>query len=252
MEPINAGHWLVASSPESLATITAHLVRSLLCEAIYHAGSARIALSGGSTPSAMFRALATLSLPWNSVDWFWVDERAVARDSSRSNAGNAHLDLFQHVGIAPERVHAMPGDEPDHELAAARYEATLARYFQLPKPSQPEDYRARVPEFDLVLLGVGDDGHTASLFPGEDNVLRDDRWVISVPGKGSREPRLTLCRPVITAAKRVIVLAQGAAKRVPLTRAREQGPLPEIPSRLTQQAKGELLWLVDSAADPRG
>ncbi|MFO0661144.1 MAG: 6-phosphogluconolactonase [Polyangiaceae bacterium] len=246
----NQGEVLIAADGDSLAKIAAHLVRALIAEAVFHAGTARVAISGGNTPRVMNRFLATLSLPWSSIDWFWVDDRAVPQDSPRSNAGNARDDLFSKVPIPPERIHAMPADPNNLDAGARTYERTLARYFELEMPSTPEGFRATAPQFDLLLLGIGDDGHTASLFPGETLVDVDDRWVIPVPAAEGREARLSLTRTVITRARRVIVLAQGAAKKPRIVQARAGGSRVEIPSRITGEVTGELIWLVDSAAAP--
>lgn len=246
----NQGEVLVAADGDSLARIAAHLVRALIAEAVFHAGTARVAISGGNTPRVMNRYLSALSLPWSSIDWFWVDDRAVPHDSPRSNAGNTRDDLFSKVPVPPERIHAMPADPNNLDAGARAYERTLARYFEIEPPTTPEAFAANVPVFDLVLLGIGDDGHTASLFPGESLVDIGDRWVVPVAATDGREARLTLTRPVITAARRVIVLAQGAAKKPRIIQARAGGSRTEIPSRITGEVKGELLWLVDAAAAP--
>ena len=138
----------------------------------------------------------------------------------------------------------MPGEGSLDEGADA-YEAALVRSFGLPRPA---DGGTAPPCFDLLLLGIGDDGHTASLFPGEDAVERSDRWVLPIAASGDREARLSLSRPVITAARRVVMLAQGESKREPLRQARAEGPLRDIPSRLTREVDCELLWLLDKAA----
>lgn len=246
----NVGEVLVAHDADSLAKIAAHLVRALLCETVYHQGTARIAISGGSTPRVMNRLLVNQPMPWSSIDWFWVDERAVPIENPRSNGGNAKEDLFDKVAIPPERLHFMPADVGALAEGARAYERTLARYFELTLPTTPDGYRAVRPEFDLLLLGIGDDGHTASLFPGEDDVAIDDRWVLPIAAREGREARLSLSKTVITAAKRVIVLAQGKAKKTRIEQARAGGDLKEIPSRITREVTGQLIWLVDGAAKP--
>ena len=246
----NLGTFLVAADGDSLARLAAELLRGWVWEAIGTSagGSARIALSGGSTPRAMFKALAAMDVPWGKTEVFWVDERAVAPTSDRSNYGAAKADLFAALPAPPRGLYAMPGAAPDLEAAARSYEAAIARSFGMPANDATF---ARYPAFDVVLLGIGDDGHTASLFPGDATVDVTNRWVVSVPAATDREARLTLTRPVITSAKRVVVLAQGDKKRGPIAKAREVGPLRDIPSRLTQECGGELFWLVDAAALPK-
>jgi 6-phosphogluconolactonase len=242
----NAGELLVAADADALARVAAHFVRAWVLEATARGDApARIALSGGSTPKAMFRVLAGLSLPWPKTEWFWVDDRAVPADNPRSNYGAARADLFDRVSVPADRVHPMTPDGPDLDAVARRYEARLAERFGLRGPGGGE-----APAFDLVLLGIGDDGHTASLFPGEPHVDVADRWVIAVPAAEGREARLTLTAPVIAASRRALVLAQGQAKREPIRKARAAGDLREVPARVTQQVRGELYWLVDAAARP--
>ena len=247
--PPNRGELLVAADSDSLTRLAAHLVRAWVAEAAKtnHDGIARIAISGGSTPRAMNKLLATMSVPWAATEWFWVDERAVPMASPRSNSGAAQDDLFSHLKVQPRGVHAMQGDHADLDDAARAYEKILGTSFGI----QPlASGGVGLPAFDLLLLGIGDDGHTASLFPGGDQVEITDRWVVPVPAAEGREARITLTRPVITAARRVVVLAQGEAKRGPIELARGPGALREIPSRLTQEVRGELLWLIDAAARP--
>ncbi|MCU0658976.1 MAG: 6-phosphogluconolactonase [Polyangiaceae bacterium] len=238
---MNTGETLVAADGDALARIAAHLVAAWAREAAAARGVARVALSGGSTPRAMNRLLASMELPWSQIELYWVDDRFVPADHPRSNLGAARADLLDHLATPPRGVHGMPHG-PSLERCALDYEQTLARGFGLAGPGGP------LPSFDLLLLGVGDDGHTASLFPGDAAVDEVGRWVVPVSAAEGREERLSLTRPVLTAARRVAVLAQGASKREPLRRARQQGPLGEVPARLVQQVQGELLWLLDAAA----
>jgi 6-phosphogluconolactonase len=237
----NEGELLVAADADALARFAAHLLRAWLLEAAARGGPpARIALSGGSTPIAMFRILSKLDLPWQRTEWFWVDERAVPADHARSNYGAARAAFFDHVPVPAEQLHPLVPDGPDLDAVARRYQARLAERFGTIEP----------PAFDVMLLGIGDDGHTASLFPGEPTVDVDDRWVAAVPAAEGREERLTLTVPVIAAARRAVVLAQGGAKRDPIRRARSAGDRRETPARVIQGVRGELYWLVDAAARP--
>lgn len=239
--------FLIASNGDSLARLAAELFCGWVWEAIGKSAGqvARVAISGGSTPRAMNRELATMDVPWGKIELFWVDERAVPPTSDRSNYGAAKADLFGKLKKPPRGLFAMPGAATDLDAAARGYESAIARTFGMPASDAAS---AKYPSFDLVMLGIGDDGHTASLFPGDATVDVTDRWVIPVPAAEGREARLTLTRPVITAAKRVVVLAQGEKKKGPIGLARKAGALREIPSRLVQEVKGELVWLVDAAA----
>ncbi len=240
---MNRGELLVCADPRALAATAAAMFVSFLHEAIAERGVARVALSGGSTPRAMFEVLATMQVPWTDTEVFWVDERAVPASSDRSNYGAASAALFSKLSSPPRGLHPMPGDAPSLPDAAAGYSATLAASLGV----SPE---GAAPALDVVWLGIGDDGHTASLFPGDGAVTATDRWVLDVPAHEGREARLTLSRAVIAAARRVVVLAQGASKRGPIARARTRGDEGETPARVIGAATGQVIWLVDEAARP--
>lgn len=230
---------LVAASAEEQAALGAELIARAIHEAILERGVARIALSGGSTPRLAYEHLGRQRLDWPRTEWFWVDERAGAKDSDRSNYAHAYAEL----GLADKpgaRVHRMEADLPDLGDAAARYEATLRRSFGV----------AAAVAFDVLTLGIGDDGHTASLFPGLPTVAVEDRLVASVPAQPHKglEARLTLTAPVIREARLAVVLCRGAAKRPVIELARSPGPLAEVPSRLISAVRGRVVWLLDEAA----
>jgi len=230
---------IVARDADELALLAAELIARAIVAGVDERGVARVALSGGTTPSDAYKRLAALALPWDAIEWFWVDERAVAPDHARSNAGAARRDLAA-APIPEARFHRMEGEAPDLAAAAARYEALLRASFGV----------ASAVAFDALVLGVGDDGHTASLFPGTGAAAIDDRLVAAIPAQRARglEPRLTLTAPVIQEARLVLVLARGTLKRGPVAAAREGGPLDEIPARVTRGARGRLVWLLDEAA----
>ncbi len=240
---------LIARDKAEHASLAAELLARAIVDAVKENGVARVALSGGSTPSPAYRALAGLALPFDKIHFYWVDERAVPPTNERSNAGAALRDF----GVALEASDAptpkgtfvrMRGDKTPLAEAAAAYEKLLRKEFGV----------AGAVRFDAMVMGIGDDGHTASLFPGLGVVKIDDRLVIDVaaqPEKGL-EPRITLTAPVIRKAKLLLILAVGAAKRPVIEQALAEGPEDEIPSRLFRRAKGRVVWLVDAAAAPAG
>lgn len=232
---------LVASDDAELAALAAELIGRAIADAVRERGVARVALSGGTTPGEAYRRVAAFELPWSAIEWFWVDERAVPPSSERSNYRAAAADLGLETGPAASgKVHRMKGEVGDLAAAAREYEGLLRASFGV----------ASAVAFDALVLGVGDDGHTASLFPGMGTVGVRDRLVIDVgaqPDKGL-EARLTLTAPVIQEARLVLVLAKGAKKRDVLVKARGGGAEEEMPSRLIQRAKGRVVWVVDEAA----
>ncbi len=216
----------------------AQLTAQALADACAARGHASLALSGGSTPGAYFRALTASglsvnSLAWPSIDVFWADERLCPPDAPESNYRLARENLLARIAGEGPRVHPMPTDAPDLDAAVAQARAMLAAAFP----------GGGVPVFDVIHLGLGPDGHTASLFPG-DPALEETAWVAGVPRPGldPRLPRLTLTLPVINAARLVIVLAAGADK-LRLAGDILAGRRPELPAARLRPA-GELVWLI--------
>ena len=206
----------------------------------------RVVLSGGSTPKRLYEILATdpyrSRLPWNHIHLFWGDERCVSPGHPDSNYRMASEALLNKVNIPAANVHRMQGESSDLENEARKYEQTLWEHFGLGPDSPP-------PRFDLVLLGMGTDGHTASLFPGTAALRETDRWVVanSVPKLGTT--RLTLTPVILNQARWVILLVVGSDKAKTLAEVRE-GPFdPEkLPSQLIRPVDGDILWLLDKAA----
>ncbi|WP_437642284.1 6-phosphogluconolactonase [Sorangium sp. So ce854] len=233
----------VADDAAELARLGAELMARAIAAAIEARGVARIALSGGSTPSGAYQRLAALSLPWEQTEWFWVDERAVPPDHPRSNYGAARRDLAA-ARIPDDRFFRMEGESPDLAAAAARYEQLLRARFGV----------ASAAAFDVMTLGIGDDAHTASLFPGTGAVGIEDRLVAAIPAQPDKglEARLTLTAPVIREARTKLLLACGAAKRPVLEKAKRPGPADEVPARVVRGGAGRLVWLLDAAAAPAG
>jgi 6-phosphogluconolactonase len=199
------------------------------------------ALAGGKTPEALYRLLASPPLvtriDWTRVHFFWSDERCVPADHVDSNYGMARASLLERVAAPRENVHRLRGELPP-PLAASRYEAELSAL----APS------GGIPRLDLILLGMGADGHTASLFPGSAALTESKRWVVATSIAGRDVARLTFTLPLINAAAHVLFLVAGADK----ARALAQVSTPEDPERLpahrVQPVAGELSWLVDAEA----
>ncbi|HTH97090.1 MAG TPA: 6-phosphogluconolactonase [Stellaceae bacterium] len=204
-------------------------------------GICRIALSGGSTPKAMYALLAAEPLrsrmPWDRLELFWGDERFVPPDDQDSNYHMAYEALLAHVPIDAGRIHRMPTDgTPDD--AARRYEALLKQIYGADRPDPGR------PFFDAQLLGMGGDGHTASLLPGEPQLDERVRWVVPVT-KGRPEARLSLTFPLIDSSRHVVFLLSGSEKAAPFARIRAGDT--ELPAAKVNPV-GELHWFVDRAA----
>lgn len=229
---------IVARDRDEHAAFAAELIGRAIVKAVDERGVARVALSGGTTPAEAYRKVAALALPFDKVEWYWVDERGVGPEHPRSNYAAAARDLSLADG-QHGRAHRMEG-ERDLDTAAAAYDALLRREFGV----------AAAIAFDVMTLGVGDDGHTASLFPGTGAAAIDDRLVAHVreqPEKGL-EARVTLTAPVLLEARCAVVLARGDSKKAPITAARSPGSEEEVPARILQRAKGRVIWVLDEAA----
>ena len=238
---------IVAKDKAEHAALAAELLGRAIVTAVRERGVARVALSGGSTPSPAYRKLAELALPFDKLRIYQVDERAVPPTNERSNAGAAFKDFGLPVDTADGPTakgtfFRMRGEASSLADAAAEYERGLRAEFGV----------AGAVEFDAMVMGIGDDGHTASLFPGLGVVGRSDRLVIDVQAQADKklEPRITLTAPVIREARLLLVLAVGANKRPVIAKALADGPAEEIPSRIFQRATGEVIWLIDQAAAP--
>lgn len=211
-------------------------------EAVTSQGEFSLALSGGSTPQALYQLLASEAkaarVPWTQTHVFWSDERCVPPDDAESNYRMAHETLLAHVPVPVEQVHRMRGeDEP--ERAAEAYAEELAAHFG-----------ASLPRFSLILLGMGADGHTASLFPHSPALKETQRTVTATYVEKLASHRLTLTLPALNAAATVLFLVSGEAKAAALNAVFESDAIEDgsCPARLVRPAQGELIWLVDEAA----
>lgn len=214
-------------------------------DAVARHGRYYVALSGGSTPRGLYQLLASPAYH-HQVDWahtyvFWGDERCVPPTDAESNYRMARESLLFHVPVPHEHIFRMPGEDPDPVAAAAHYEQALRRGFALGPNERPR--------FDLILLGMGPDGHTASLFPHTAALHISDRWVAANAVEKLRATRLTLTLPVLNNAAQVLFLVAGADKADALAAVLEGPRRPDdLPSQLIAPDHGDLLWLVDTAA----
>jgi 6-phosphogluconolactonase len=233
----------VLPDPERLAAAAAEeFVRAALA-ATGERGRFAVAVSGGSTPLRLFRLLARRGhltppgpLPWPAIHWFWVDERAVPAEDPQSNYG-AWRAALAGAPVGEARIHRVAG-ELAAEDAAERYDSELRAWF---------GHALSWPRFDLVLLGMGNDGHTASLFPGSEALAEAERWAVAPRIHPPGPARVTLTLPAINAARRVVFLVSGDEKAETLRRVLDE-PAAGLPAQAVRPADGELTWLVDAAA----
>ena len=236
----------IAPTPAAVAQAAAEFFTSNVVAAVQARGLARVAISGGTTPKTMFAFLAdptqpfVKQVPWDKLDLFWVDERCVPPDHPESNYRMTNEALLSKVPLPAEHIHRMEG-ELEPETAAARYESLLRSAFKLEG--------AQTPTFDLILLGMGDDGHTASLFPHTEALHDMTHLVVAnhVPQKDAW--RITLTWPVINQGREVAFLIEGPGKAQVLHDVFLGPYAPEThPSQLIRPASSLLTLLLDDAA----
>jgi 6-phosphogluconolactonase len=231
----------LAPSPTELAQQAANWITSLIEKTLAQQPRFTIALSGGSTPKALHTLLAKPPLrdriDWQRVHVFWGDERYVPITDERNNARMAYNTLLDHVPVRPEHVHVMRSDVPAL-VSMADYAQTLHQYFD----GEPHT-------FDLVLLGMGDDGHTLSLFPGTEVVHENEAWTAAYFLPQQDMYRLTLTAPVVNRAAVVAFLVAGASKAQPLREVLQGEYRPDTyPSQRIRPEMGQLVWFADEAA----
>jgi len=235
---------VVLPDPQALAYEAAKRFARLARRSIGETGRFAVALAGGSTPRALYQLLATEpfrgQVPWHRVHLFWGDERCVPPDDPQSNYRMVRETLLHSLPLLPdENIHRILAERPPEEAAAA-YDQTLRAFFR------SDD---SFPCFDLVLLGLGPDGHTASLFPGTAALDETERSVVAnwVPQQNAW--RITLTYGVLNAAHHIIFLVAGAGKAAPLKDVLEPDSLqPPLPAQQVNPTAGTLTWLVDEAA----
>jgi len=203
-----------------------------------------VSLSGGSTPQRLYECLVAPEIasrfPWNRAHWFWGDERFVPHNHRDSNFRMANEAFLSRVPVPSDNIHAVPTEGVSPEEAATTYGKTLKRFYGADKLAPAR------PLFDVTLLGIGEDGHTASLFPGQPALQETRRWVVAVIGAKS-EPRITLTYPALNSSRDVAFVVTGGEKRQVVTRA--QAGDGTIPAGVISPI-GRLHWFTDRAAAP--
>lgn len=214
-------------------------------EAIADRGVFRIALSGGSTPKALYALLAEepyrSSIRWNDIHFFWSDERCVPPEHPESNFRLAWETLLSRIPVEQTNIHRMHGEDQDPQRAASDYEQEIRNFFQVPAE--------QIPQFDLILLGMGDDGHTASLFPFSPALEVTDRLVTANYVERLASTRLTFTAKLINEAACVMMMVSGKSKARALKEVLE-GPYDpkRLPAQLIRPRSGELIYLIEAEA----
>ena len=231
----------VFETPEQVARAAAQYILNL-AKPVTHTRPFSVVLSGGNTPRRVYELLATDEfrdqLNWQLVHLFFGDERTVPADDPASNYGMALATLISRVPIPESNVHPISG-AGDPQNNASSYQQELRSYFA----------GSDSPHFDLVLLGMGEDGHTASLFPTSSALSEKEAWVVANWVQRLKEFRITLTEPAINSAAQILFLVTGASKAAALAAVLNGPPQPDLlPAQLIKPSQGELVWMVDSAA----
>ncbi len=232
---------MISSTPETLSYLLADWLVDYVADVLTRQDRFTIALSGGSTPDKLYKLLATDAyrgrIDWSRWHVFWGDERAVPVSDDRNNARNAHQALLDHVSIPADQIHPFRTDMAP-EQSVQEYESLLHTYFD-----------GHPTTFDLVLLGMGDNAHTLSLFPGYAVVHEDHAWVSAFYLDEQRMYRLTLTAPVVNRAACVAFMITGTAKAEPLWQVMHGAYNPDVyPAQQIRPLNGNLLWFLDEAA----
>jgi len=227
---------------DSLAAATATALLETIGAAAAGGAGCSLALAGGTTPGALYRRLGSAPpspIGWGKVEIFWGDERYVPPEDPRSNYRMAKEAWLDRAAIPPESIHPMPTHFGDPNEAASAYEATMRGSFA-----------GTCPRFNIILLGLGADGHTASLFPGSPALAERSRWVVAAKAPADPPVRLTLTLPVLNNAERVWFLVSGKEKAPALARVLAMGKPEEFgpPAAAVRPANGTVVWWVDQAA----
>ena len=233
------------ADPEELSHAAAEAFCRIGRDAVAARGRYDVVLSGGSSPRRTYELLAAEyreQLTWERVQFFWGDERAVPPRDKNSNFGMARDALLDPLAISREQIHRIEGEREDLDAAAREYQDEIARILVEPPDGPP-------PAFDLVLLGMGADGHTASLLPGSSALDESERWVVAQHAPSLGADRVTMTPPVFNAARHVLFLVAGRDKAEMLAQVIEGPQDPRrLPAQAIQPAPGDIAWFVDRLA----
>ena len=233
---------IVKDNSTQMVTTGADIFRMASNNCVKKEGRFVVAVSGGSTPRPMHRLLAEepyySEIPWDKTDLFWVDERCVPENDAVSNFGAAKKDFLHRVPIPVDQIHPMPGDLSPEE-GALTYEREMVDYFQLKE--------GELPVFDLIYLGLGNDGHTASLFPGHKALEETKRLVVAVKGGDPHVSRITMTYPVLNHARQIVFMVSGKGKS-PVLKTIFQNENALLPAQRVRPSQGKTTWLLDREA----
>lgn len=236
---------LIASDEAAFTKKAAQLVLEIAVKNVNESKRFTLVLSGGSTPKQLLSTLAEPyfrdRFPWLQTYVFWGDERCVSPDHPESNYKMAHDVLLSRIPFFPkDHIVRMKGEMQPPQEAAKAYENEIKAFFRLEKT---------IPSFDLIILGIGEDGHIASLFPGSESLKEKLKWVLAVPGPGSAPMRISLGLPVINNARKILFLAAGDSKAAIVREVlREDEVGARFPAELVRPVKGDLIWLLDKTS----
>ncbi len=236
-------HISTYSDTDTLSREAADYIVRLANEAIVSHGRFTIALSGGTTPRKLYGMLGDepyrSQIDWSLVDIFWSDERCVPPDSEESNYWLAQQVLLGKVPVPASHIHRMPADAPDRDAASQSYTDEMRRVFAT----------TGIPSFDLLQLGMGPEGHTASLFPHQASLHEQQRLVMPVSVPKPPPPRLTFTPPILNAARNVLFLVTGDDKADAVHAVLEGSYNPDVyPAQIVRPPHGEVLWMLDTKA----
>ncbi|HZO73199.1 MAG TPA: 6-phosphogluconolactonase [Ktedonobacteraceae bacterium] len=234
---------LIYPDKDTLSHAAAQHVVQIANESIVTHGRFTLALSGGSTPKTLYSLLGSepyrSQIDWAQVEVFWSDERCVPPESEESNFHLAQEVLLDRVPLSPAQIHRMPADLADRDAASRAYSLEMQKVFGT----------NRIPSFDLLQLGMGPEGHTASLFPHQPSLHEQERLVMPVTVPKPPPPRLTFTPLLLNAAVHILFLVTGADKADAIQAVLEGPYQPdEYPAQIVRPPKGEVTWMLDTAA----